>query len=53
MTVGRGPSKYKNEQIREAEATCWWDRSPINYWKAYPDLQKEREIEIGRNCGSK
>ena len=53
MTVGRGPSIYKNVQISEAEASCWWERSPINYWKAYPDPQKEKEIEIGRNCGSK
>ena len=52
MTVGRGPSKYKNAQISEGEASCGWDRSPINYSKAYPDLQKERELEIGRNCGS-
>ena len=51
MTVGRGPSIYKNVQIREAEASCRWERSPIIYWKAYPDPQKEKEIEIGRNCG--
>ena len=51
MTVDRGPLIYKNVQIREAEPSCRWKRSPINYWKVYPDLQKERKIEIGRNIG--
>ena len=53
MTVGRGPSIYKNIQISEAEASCRWEHSLINYWKAYPDPQKEKEIEIGGNFGSK
>ena len=32
-------------QIGEGGVSCQCERLPINYWKAYPDLQKERRIQ--------
>ena len=32
-------------QIGEGGVSCQCERLPINYWKAYPDLQKERGIQ--------
>ena len=32
-------------QIGEEQGSCQCERSPISYWKAYPDLQKERGIQ--------
>ena len=40
--VGRGSSISQNMQIGEGGGTCQFERLPISYWKAYPDLQKER-----------
>ena len=42
---GQGASIYKNMQIGEGGGSCQCERAPINYWKAYPDLQKERGIQ--------
>ena len=32
-------------QIGEGGGSCHCERSRINYWKAYPDLQKETGIQ--------
>ena len=32
-------------QIGEGGVSCQCEHLPINYWKAYPDLQKERGIQ--------
>ena len=32
-------------QIREGGGSCQCERSPIHYWKSYPDLQKERGMQ--------
>ena len=32
-------------QIGEEQGSCQCERSPISYWKAYPDLQKGRGIQ--------
>ena len=42
---GQGASIYNNMQIGKGRGLCQCERSPINYWKAYSDLQKERGIQ--------
>ena len=42
---GQGASIYTNMHIEEGEGSCQCKRSPINYWKAYLDLEKERRIQ--------
>ena len=45
LVVGKVTSIYKNMQIRKGGGSRQCEPLPINYWKAYQDLQKERRIQ--------